>query len=296
MHYALDYMMNRHITDFVIKADGLARGKGVFIPRGESDAEGILRALFERDALGQAGRRVIIEQKVTGTEIAVKAFTDGATVAMMPPVTDYKRLRDHDEGPNTGGMGACTPTLSDPGLLDGLRTRIIEPVLAGLHADSCAFKGVFYADVILTPDQGPLALGLNARWGDPGAQTVLPLLETDLLAILEACIDDRLAELDVQWREGFAASVVMATAGYPYHSDPGLPITQSDYLPEDALLFHAGTRRAADGTLITTGGRVVTLTATGPNLPTAITRVYDSVRQIHFTDAHFRTDIGAQTG
>jgi phosphoribosylamine--glycine ligase len=294
MDHALDYVMNHRVTDLVIKADGLARGKGVFIPRGETDAEGILRALLERDALGHAGRRVIIEKKLVGQEIAVKAFTDGETVALMPPVSDIKRLHDHDVGPNTGGMGAYAPAMIlTAEVLDHVRERIIKPILAGLQAHDCAFKGVFYADVILTPE-GPMALGLNARWGDPGAQTVLPLLETDLLDILDACVDNELDQVDVCWRDEVSVSVVMATAGYPYRNDPGLSITQRAPLPDHVIVFYAGTRRTETDQLVTTGGRVLTLTGTGPNLTSAITRVYDAAQCFHFEGVQFRTDIGAQ--
>jgi phosphoribosylamine--glycine ligase len=294
MDHAFDYVMNHRVTDLVIKADGLARGKGVFIPRGESDAEGILRALLERDALGDAGRRVIIEQKIAGAEISVKAFTDGESLALMPPVCDYKQLYDHDVGPNTGGMGAYAPVLAlPPDLMAQIRRTIIKPVLAGLRADNAGFKGVLYAGLILTPD-GPLVLELNARLGDPGAQTVLPLLETDLLDIFEACVDGTLGQLDVRWRAGAAVSVVMAAAGYPERKDPGIPIIREANLPDDVIVFHAGTRYAEDGELVTTGGRVLTLTGTGPNLATAITRVYDAGRRIHFDGAHYRTDIGAR--
>ncbi len=294
MDHALDYVMSHRVTDLVIKADGLARGKGVFIPRGETDAEGILRALLQRDALGQAGRRVIIEQKVIGPEIAMKAFTDGETVALMPPVSEYKRLYDHDVGPNTGGMGAYAPALVlSTEMLDEVRDRIIKPILAGLQADRCPFKGVFYADVILSPE-GPMALGLNARWGDPGAQTVLPLLETDLLDILEACVDGGLDQVDVRWRNEAAVTVVMTTAGYPYRNNPGLAIVQGLPLPDDVLVFHSGTRGTQADHLVTTGGRVLTLTGTGPNLAEAIARVYDAARCFHFEGVHFRTDIGAR--
>lgn len=294
MDHALDYVMNHRVTDLVIKADGLARGKGVFIPRGQTDAEGILRALLERDALGMAGRRVIIEQKLAGPEIAVKAFTDGETIAMMPTMSEYKRLYDHDVGPNTGGMGAYSPVLdATPELLETVRQDILAPILAGLQADGCAFRGVIYADLILTA-QGPLALALNARWGDPGAQTVLPLLETDLLDVMEACVEGTLDQITMRWHNGAAASVVMATAGYPERNDPGIPIIQGSRLPEDVLVFHAGTRYAEDGELVTTGGRVLTLTGTGPDLATAVTRVYDAARRVHFDGAHYRTDIGAR--
>jgi phosphoribosylamine--glycine ligase len=291
---ARDYLMSHPVGDMVIKADGLARGKGVFLPKGESDAEGILRSLLERDALGRAGRQVIIEQRLIGTEISVMAFTDGQSVAMMPAVRDHKRLHDNDIGPNTGGMGSYAPApalTSD--LAEQVKSAIIEPALAGLQAEQCYFKGVLYAGIILTPD-GPVALELNARLGDPGAQAVLPLLETDLLDVIEACVDGTLDQIDVRWRDQAAVTVVMVTAGYPEHNDPGIPIIQAHPLPENVILFHAGTRVVEDGTWVTTGGRVLDLTGIGPNLPTAITRAYDAVRRVHFDGVHYRTDIGTR--
>lgn len=291
---ALEYVMTHRATDLVIKADGLARGKGVFIPQGETDAEGILRALLERDSLGDAGRRVIIEQKLAGTEVSIMAFTDGSSLAMMPPIAAYKRLYDRDIGPNTGGMGAYTPAANlTPAQAEEVQHSIIEPVLDGLQTDGCPFQGVIYAGVIVTPD-GPMVLELNARLGDPGAQTMLPLLETDLLDVLDACVDGTLDQLEVRWRNQAAVSVVLATAGYPDRRDPGIPIIQGANMPEDVIVFHAGTRYAEDGELVTTGGRVLSITATGPDLATAIARAYDARRRVHFDGVHYRSDIGAR--
>ncbi len=294
LEYALDYVMTHAIGDVVIKADGLARGKGVFLPRGESDAEGILRALLERDALGQAGRAVLIERRLIGPEVSIMVFTDGSAIRMMPAVSDYKRLYNNDVGPNTGGMGSYVPAPAlTPALAEQVREQVITPILAGLQAESCCFRGVLNIGVVLTQD-GPMALELNARFGDPAAQAVLPLLETDLLDVLEACVDERLAGLDVRWRAGAAVSIVMATTSYPDRRDPGLPVLVSPSLPDGVLVFHGGTRYAEDGTLVTTGGRVLTLVGTGPELATAIALAYDATRRVHFDGAHFRTDIGAR--
>ncbi len=294
IEYALDYVMTHAIGDVVIKADGLARGKGVFLPRGESDAEGILRALLERDALGQAGRTVLIERRLVGPEVSIMAFTDGNTIAMMPAVSDYKRLYNNDVGPNTGGMGAYAPAPAlTPEIADRVRKDIIEPTLDGLQAESCCFRGVLNVGVVITQD-GPMALELNARFGDPAAQTVLPLLQTDLLDVLDACVDEKLDHIDMRWRAGAAVSIVMATANYPERRDPGLPVLLSSTLEDGVLVFHAGTRYADDDTLVTTGGRVVTLVGTGPELATAIALAYDATRRVHFDGAHYRTDIGAR--
>jgi len=290
---ALDFIMSQPVGEMVIKANGLARGKGVFLPRGESDAEGILRALLERDALGGAGRKVVIEQRLIGPEISVKAFTDGDTVVMMPAVSDYKRLYDNDVGPNTGGMGAYAPTPAlTPELAIQIKTRIIEPILAGLQEDRCCFKGVLYIGVALT-QAGPMALEMNARFGDPGAQVILPLLDTDLMDVIEACVDGGLNRVDVRWRTDAAVAVVLVTESYPAHPDPGIPIIQVPPLPDGVLVFHAGTRYAEDRTLVTTGGRVLNLVGVGPDLRTAITRAYDATQRVHFDGVHYRTDIGA---
>jgi phosphoribosylamine--glycine ligase len=291
---ALDFIMSQPVGEMVIKANGLARGKGVFLPRGESDAEGILRALLERDALGGAGRKVVIEERLIGPEISIKAFTDGDTVVMMPAVSDYKRLYDNDVGPNTGGMGAFAPAPAlTPDLAAQIQARIIEPILTGLQEDRCCFKGVLYIGVVLTQD-GPMALELNARLGDPGAQVILPLLDTDLMDVIEACVDGCLDQVAVRWKNEAAVAVVLTTESYPAHPDPGIPIIQLPPLPDGVLVFHAGTRYVDNGTLVTTGGRVLDLVGVGPDLQTAIRLAYDATQRVHFDGVHYRTDIGAR--
>ncbi len=294
LDHALDYVMSQRITELVIKADGLARGKGVFIPRGETDAEGILRALLERDALGRAGRKIIIEERLVGTEISVKVFTDGSAYRVMPAVSDYKRLHDNDIGPNTGGMGAFAPAPAlTPELAARVRTEIIEPTLNGIRETDGAFRGVLSIGVVLTPD-GPAALELNTRFGDPGAQTTLPLLETDLLDIIDACLDGGLGDLDVRWRPDAAVTVVLASASYPDRNDPGIPVVLTPHIPDDVLIFHAGTRLDESGRLVTTGGRVLNITALGDDLAMAVDRAYAAAHHIHFDGIHYRTDIGAR--
>lgn len=290
---ALDYTNSHPVDEIVIKADGLARGKGVFLPKGASDAEGILRALLERDALGPAGRSVLIERRISGHELTVMAFTDGRSLAMMPAVREYKRLRDQGQGPNTGGMGAYAPAPAlTPEIGAQVRLHIIEPLLAALNAGGCCFRGVLNVGIVLTPG-GPLALELNARFGDPGAQAVLPLLETDLLSIVDACITGTLDELPVRWQKAAAVTIVLATASYPHHADPGLPVIHPNALPDDVLLFHAGTRTDANHALLTTGGRVLDVTGLGHNLGEAMDRAYDVLGGVHFEGLHFRTDIAA---
>jgi len=291
---ALDFVMTHQASEIVIKADGLSRGKGVFLPRGESDAERILRALLQRDALGNAGRKVIIEHRLIGPEITVMAFTDSRSLAMMPTISDYKRLYDSDVGPNTGGMGAYAPTPTvTPALAEQIQTRILPPLMDELAEDACGFKGVLNVGVVLTPE-GPMALELNARLGDPAAQVVLPLLETDLLDVLEACVNGTLGQLEIRWRAGSAVAVVLTTASYPERSDPGLPILIAPHLPDGVHVFHAGTRLAEDGTLVTTSGRVMALVGTGDDLPAAVALAYEATRRVHFEGVHYRTDIGTR--
>lgn len=289
---ALDYVMSHPVGDVVIKADGLARGKGVFLPLGESDAEGILRALLQRDSLGSAGRKVIIERRLVGPEVSLMVFTDSRSYALMPATSDYKRLFDHETGPNTVGMGAYAPAAAlTPGLIDTVGAQIIEPILLGLREESCCFKGVLYVGVVLTQD-GPRALELNARFSDPGAQVVLPLLDTDLLDVFDACVDGTLHQLDVRWYPGTSVGIVLATSSYPERTDPGIPILLSP-LPDGVLGFHGGTRYASDGTLVTTGGRVMSLVGVADDLRLAVTLAYDAARRVHFDGMHYRTDIGA---
>ncbi len=289
---AMEYVMTHPVRELVIKADGLARGKGVFLPQGEADAEGILRALLERNALGAAGHKVLIERRLRGPEVSVMAFCDGLHLAPIPAACDYKRLYDGGEGPNTGGMGGYAPALPMTQQQAIIET-ILAPVVAGLAEAGTLFRGVLYAGVMLT-DDGPLALELNVRFGDPGAQVVLPLLETDLLDVIEACIEGTLGALEVRWRRGTAVAVELVTAGYPARNDPDLPIGVDVPHSDKVLIFHAGTRRRADGALVTQGGRVLTLTALGPDLRTAIKRAYGAVEHIRFAGMHYRTDIGAR--
>jgi phosphoribosylamine--glycine ligase len=289
---ALDYLASHSFQDMVIKADGITRGTGMFVPRGESDAEGILRSLLERDALGRAGRRVVIEQRLLGEEYTLMAFTDGHSLAMMPPVREHRRLHDQEIGPGTAAMGCFAPApVMTPHLLRLIRDRILLPVLEGLQAERCCFRGIINAGVVLTRN-GPMVRDLNTRLGDPAAQTVLPLLATDLLDVIDACINGTLGHLNLRWHTGATATVSLVTNGYPEHDDPGLPIIQAPVLPPSVIMFHSGTRIAADGALVTDGGRVLDITGIGPDLPGAITSAYDAVRRVHFDGMYYRSDVG----
>jgi phosphoribosylamine--glycine ligase len=276
----------------VIKADGLCAGKGVFLPAGHDEAVRVLESLLVDGALGDAGRCVVIEERLSGTEASLLAFTDGRVARPMATAMDYKRLGDGDAGPNTGGMGAVSP---NPvlGEADAGRVmdRVVEPLLAGLRARGIAYRGVLYAGLMMT-GTGPMVLEFNVRFGDPEAQVILPRLRTDLVEVLEAIADERLADLELAWDPRPAVCVVLASAGYPGPCRTGVPIQG---VPEaeaaDVLVCHAGTDRCG-GALVTSGGRVLSLVAQGETLAEARRRVYDGVSLVSFEGMQYRRDIG----
>jgi len=276
---------------FVIKADGLAAGKGVLLPDTGDEAAAILWEIFSGDLFGAAGDKVIIEERLTGREVSLLAFSDGETVLPMPPARDHKRIHDGDQGANTGGMGAFAPVtdLSADEIAHITRT-ILEPTVRGMAAEGRRYVGVLYAGLMLTPD-GVRVLEFNCRFGDPEAQAILPLLDSSLYAVLSACVDGRLTS--VRWKDGACAAVVLASAGYPGLYSKGLPISGLERVPEDILVFHAGTTRK-DGQIITAGGRVLAVTAVADSLALAITRAYEGVEYIHFDGMQFRRDIGSK--
>lgn len=280
----------------VVKADGLALGKGVLIAQTRDEAEKAIRLMMEDQAFGKAGGTILLESFLTGPELTVLAFTDGITVKPMATSRDHKRALDGNQGLNTGGMGAVSPgadlTQEDMALM---QSRIFQPTIDAMRAEGSRFKGVIYFGLMLTPD-GPKVIEYNARFGDPEAQVVLPRLETDLVDILEAILDERLEALPIRYRDGCTCCVVMASGGYPSAYKTGYPIAGLDHpaLKQDpaVVVFHAGTKRDSQGTVITSGGRVLGVTAMAPTLPEAIDKAYAAVSRIHFTDCHFRKDIG----
>ena len=291
----------------VVKADGLAAGKGVVVcdDLGEVD-EALTRIMIERE-FGAAGDQVIIEERISGREVSLLAFCDGKSVAMMPPARDHKRVGEGDTGPNTGGMGAFAPAPDiSVEFVDFVRRSIIQPIVDGMAARGTPYVGILYAGLMLTeaptstppsaresefPGAGVNVLEFNCRFGDPETQVILPLLKTDLVDIFLACVDGRLDEVDVHWRTGACATVVMASPGYPGSYPKGAPITGLDALPEGVQAFHAGTA-LREGQLVTNGGRVLNVTATGDDLGDALRQAYEGVARIHFDGAHFRKDIG----
>jgi len=276
---------------FVIKADGLAAGKGVLLPDTIDEAASILWEIFHGALFGGAGDKVIIEERLTGREVSLLAFSDGETVIAMPAARDHKRIHDGDQGANTGGMGAYAPLPDVSADEIAQFTRdVLEPTIRGMAAEGRRYVGVLYAGLMLTPD-GVRTLEFNCRFGDPEAQAILPLLETSLYDVLSACVEGRLNALDVRWKTGACATVVMASEGYPATYTKGLPIMGLDRVPDDVLVFHAGTSRK-DDEIVTAGGRVLAVTAVGDTLALALARAYEGVEHIHFGGMQFRRDIG----
>lgn len=292
---AQDYLERRPDTDFpvVIKADGLALGKGVIIAANRDEAQLAVHSMMAEGAFGDAGKQVVIEEFLTGPEVTVLAFTDGETLVPMISSMDHKRAFDDDQGPNTGGMGVVAPnpyyTIE---IAEECQTKIFEPTVAAMASLGRPFKGCLYFGLILTP-QGPKIIEYNCRFGDPEAQAVLPLLESDLLEILLATREERLDQVDVSFSDNSSCTVVLASGGYPGPYETGMPIGFSSNLDEGIEVFHAGTAIRDGEELVTAGGRVLAVTATGPDLATAINRAYDGADKITFVNQHSRRDIGA---
>ncbi len=277
----------------VIKADGLALGKGVIIARTSWDAARAIHQIMEERRFGDAGRQIVIEEFLEGPECSIHALVDGRSYLLFPGAQDHKRALDGDLGANTGGMGAFSPSPAlTPELESRVRSEVLEPFLAGLEKDGIAYRGMLFPGLMLTAD-GPKVLEFNCRFGDPETQVLLPRLEGDLLDLLEATIDGRLGELQARWSGRAAVCVIMASGGYPDAYATGKPIAGLDPAASQAVVFHAGTR-GEGGTVVTAGGRVLGVTALGPDLATARERAYATVRGIHFEGAHFRTDIAVQ--
>lgn len=289
---ANDYVRDKG-RPLVVKASGLAAGKGVIICQHIADALDAVRRVLVDKEFGEAGNQVVIEECLEGQEVSVLAFTDGKTIIPMVPSQDHKRIFDNDQGPNTGGMGAYAPApLYTPELNEIVVKEILEPTIKGMADMAWPYKGIIYAGLMVTPD-GPKVLEYNVRFGDPEAQPVLSLLETDLVEIMEAIIDDRLDQVEVKWKNAASVCVVMAAPGYPGNYPKGDVITGLDDMPEDVTVFHAGTT-LKDDQVVTNGGRVLGVTAVGQDIPTAITKAYQGVEKINFNGAHYRKDIASK--
>ena len=277
----------------VIKAEGLALGKGVIIAQSEAEAIDAIHEIMEDKKFGDAGNRVVIEEFLTGQEVSVLAFTDGKTLYPMVSAQDHKRAYDNDEGLNTGGMGTFSPSrIYDEETAKYCMEKIFIPTMNAMNAEGRTFKGVLYFGLIVTKD-GVKVIEYNSRFGDPETQVVLPRLKSDLVEIFEAVCDERLSEIKVEWKDNAAVCVVMASGGYPLEYKKGYEISGIEKAEEadDITVFHAGTKKDGEK-ILTAGGRVLGVTAVGENLDSAIKRAYEAVDLIDFKDAHFRHDIG----
>ncbi len=290
---ALAYIMAQNAWPAVIKADGLALGKGVVIAQNEAEAGDALHSMMEDKIFGESGSRVVVEEFLTGPEVSVLAFTDGETVKPMVSSMDHKRAYDGDKGPNTGGMGTISPNpYYTPEIAARCMEEIFLPTVRAMQQEGRPFKGCLYFGLMLTPD-GPKVIEYNSRFGDPETQVVLPRLKTPLIDIVEAVADGRLARLEIEWDENACACVVMASGGYPKTYPKGIVIEGLDengQIP-GAIVYHAGTARK-DGKFVTAGGRVLGVTACGDTLEEALQKAYEGVHRIRFEGAHYRKDIG----
>ena len=287
--------VERSYTPLVVKADGLAAGKGVTVANTKPDALAALHAAMVERQFGDAGDCVIIEECMVGQEVSVFAFVDGGYVSPMVAACDYKRVGDGDAGPNTGGMGSYSPPSPlhwNADIEAQVRKRIMQPVANGLAAQGCPYRGVLYLGMMLTAD-GPKALEFNCRLGDPETQVILPRLKTDLAQIMLAAARGELAGMPIDWDDRACVGVVMASAGYPGAYATGYPIGGLDDVSEPAIVFHAGTRASDDGDPLTNGGRVLTVAAMGDTLAEARAAAYANIARIRFQGAFYRKDIAA---
>ncbi|MDY3619410.1 phosphoribosylamine--glycine ligase [Agathobaculum sp.] len=276
----------------VVKADGLALGKGVTVAETEEEAIDAVKDAIDGGAFGGAGARVVIEEFLTGPEVSVLAFVDGKTLKTMPSAQDHKRVYDHDKGPNTGGMGAFSPSrFYTEEIAAQCMETIFKPTVEAMAKEGRPFKGVLYFGLMLTP-KGPKVIEYNARFGDPETQAVLSRLDSDLYDIFNAVIDEKLDEIDIKWSDSAACCVCMASGGYPKAYEKGKKIDGLDAV-RDSFVYHAGTK-LQNGDLVTSGGRVLGVTAVAPTLDEAIVKAYADVKKIHFDGAHYRTDIGVK--
>jgi phosphoribosylamine---glycine ligase len=279
----------------VVKADGLAGGKGVIVARSRAEGIGAVQDLMIGGAVGvEAARSVVIEEALEGREVSLLLFSDGKDYALMPAARDHKRVGENDTGPNTGGMGVVTdPDVIDRETLELVVKQIVEPTLEGVRADGFEFRGILFIGLMLTED-GPRVLEYNVRFGDPEAQAILVRLKSDLVDIFEATTRGTLARVPIEWADDASACVVLAARGYPARPETGARIEGLDRaaLHQDVQIFHAGTRRHEGDSWQTAGGRVLGVTATGKTLDQALRHCYDAVGEIHWDGMHYRRDIG----
>ena len=293
MDKALAYLDTQE-APIVVKADGLALGKGVVVAATIEEAKNAVIEMMEGGKFGRSGARVLIEECMVGREVTVLCFCDGKTIRPMPASQDHKRVFDGDKGPNTGGMGAFAPSpLYTEEIAERTEKEILIPTLNAMNSEGFTFKGVLYVGLMLTKD-GPKVVEYNARFGDPETQAVLPLLESDLFAIMRAVREGRLAETDIRWKKESAACIVLASGGYPEKYESGKLISGlEDAEAAGATVYHAGTKKT-DAGYVTAGGRVLGVTALGDTLADAVHSAYAAAEKIHFDGAHMRRDIGSR--
>jgi phosphoribosylamine--glycine ligase len=278
---------------FVIKATGLAKGKGVIVPKTNEEGIAAARDMLVNRAFGDAGKSILVEEALKGTEVSVLALLDGHNILVLPPCQDHKRLRDNDEGPNTGGMGAFCPaeTISDS-VMHQIESEVLVPIADALRRDEIEFRGVLYAGIMLTPG-GPKVLEFNVRFGDPECQPLMTRLQSDALELLWATAAGTLDQIDVQYSPQQCVTVVLASKGYPEAPENGFPITgiEDAETIEGVSVFHAGTKLDEDGNVVTNGGRVLSVTALGDSMEQARDRAYAAIDKIHFEGMQLRRDI-----
>lgn len=290
---AISYVKEQNTYPTVIKADGLALGKGVILAQNEEEAVNAIRSMIDNKQFGDSSSTIVVEEFLTGPEVSVLSFTDGKTVVPMISSMDHKRAYDNDEGLNTGGMGTVAPNpYYTAEIAQECMDKIFLPTISAMNTEGRTFEGCLYFGLMLTPD-GPKVIEYNCRFGDPETQVVLPMLETDLTEIMEAIYNHRLSEIDVKWSSGSCACVVMASGGYPLSYPKGLEISglNENGQLDSCEVFHAGTK-LSDGKFLTNGGRVLGVTAKGRTLKAAIDNAYAGVERIGFENAHYRKDIG----
>jgi phosphoribosylamine--glycine ligase len=290
---AREYLNSQQLP-VVIKADGLAAGKGVIIANSKEEATRALDDIMAARVFGTAGDQVVIEEYLQGKEVSLLSFTDGKTVIPMIPACDYKRSFDNDQGPNTGGMGSYSPpNFFNAVLTTRVKETIIAPTVKAMVKEGIPYKGILYTGLMLTSN-GPKVLEFNARFGDPETQVILPRLNSDLLDIFLAIYEERLNQIQVEWNTNACVGVVMASAGYPGSYQTGFPIDGLDRVGRDIMVFHAGTTQDENSRILTDGGRVLTVTAVGKTIGEARDKVYKNLPTIHFNGCFYRKDIAAR--
>jgi phosphoribosylamine--glycine ligase len=290
--HAIEYLRHQSYPA-VIKADGLALGKGVIIAQGFDQAHEAVNSIMNDRVFGESGKKIVIEEFLEGTEVSILAFTDGKTVKPMVSSQDHKRVFDDDKGLNTGGMGAFAPSkIYTPEIEKVCMESIIKPTIEAMNKENRPFKGILYFGLIITRE-GPKVIEYNCRFGDPETQVVLPLLENDIVEIFNAIIDEKLDSIDIKWKKGACVCVVMASGGYPQKYETGYEINGMDEAEHDPniIIFHAGTKRE-NNKFYTAGGRVIGVTALESTMEAAISKAYNGVEKISFKDMHYRKDIG----